>query len=157
MTALLTIVALVAVSTVLGLVWRARQGRSRVARGEAADFAADGARVTLLQLSTEVCAPCRVTHAVLERVAAERDEVAHVDVDITHRPEIASRFRVLSTPTTLVLDETGAIRARISGAPRATAVYEAIDGIRTPDHSADHRADTTARTAPRTPLEGEAA
>lgn len=130
MTALVTIVSLVAVSTALGLARRARQGSVRSSRDEAADFAAAGAAVTLLQLSTEFCAPCRVTHAVLDRVAAERAEVAHVDLDITHRPDVASRFRVLSTPTTLVLDADGVIRARIAGAPRATTVFEAIDGIR---------------------------
>ncbi|MFT4123868.1 MAG: thioredoxin family protein [Microbacteriaceae bacterium] len=130
MTALVAVVVLVAASTALGLLWRSRQGRVRAAGGEAAEFVAAGARVTLLQLSTEFCSPCRVAHTVLEAVAAERADVAHVDLDITERPDVASRFRVLSTPTTLVIDEHGAVRARIAGAPRPTTVLDAIDSIR---------------------------
>lgn len=128
MTALVVILALVAVSTALGLLWRARQGRVRLAHGEAADLAQPGASVTLLQLSTEVCAPCRATHAVLERVADDRG-IAHIDLDITHRPEVAQRFRVLTTPTTLVLDAQGAVRARITGAARSADVIRTLDDL----------------------------
>jgi thioredoxin-like negative regulator of GroEL len=99
-----------------------------LARGEAADLASPGASVTLLQLSTEVCAPCKATHAVLERVAGDRG-IAHVDLDITHRPEVAQRFRVLTTPTTLVLDASGAVRARITGAAKAADVIRTLDRL----------------------------
>jgi len=128
MTPLVAIVALVVFTTVLGLAWRSRQGRVRRATGEAGDLAAAGAEVTLLQFSTEVCAPCRATHAVLER-AAERPGVAHVDLDITNRPDLASRFNILQTPTTLILDAQGAIRARIGGAAKPTTVNLELDRI----------------------------
>ncbi|CAN5167352.1 thioredoxin family protein [soil metagenome] len=128
MTALIVIVALVAFSTALGLVWRARQGRIRAATGEAAEFAAIGADVTLLQFSSEVCAPCRATHTVLARIA-ERAGVAHVDLDITNRPDLANRFHILQTPTTLILDARGAVLARIGGAARPTTVNLELDRI----------------------------
>jgi thiol-disulfide isomerase/thioredoxin len=130
MTAAVVIVALLAVSTALGLVWRARQGHVSGGRGEAAEFATSGARVTLLQFSTAVCSPCRATHAVLERIA-ERPGVAHVDLDITNRPDLASRFNILQTPTTLILDATGAVRARIGGAAKPTTVNLELDRILT--------------------------
>lgn len=128
MTALIVIVALVAFSTALGLVWRARQGRISAATGEAAEFAAIGADVTLLQFSSEVCAPCRATHTVLARIA-ERAGVAHVDLDITNRPDLANRFHILQTPTTLILDARGAVLARIGGAARPTTVNLELDRI----------------------------
>ena len=122
----IALVGLVALATVIGLVWRATTGRSRAAHGEAHDFATG--RPALLQFSTEVCAPCVSTHALLERIAGER-EVDHIDVDVTHRPDIANRFNLLQSPTTLVLDAQGNIHARIGGAPRHSDVLAALDTI----------------------------
>jgi thiol-disulfide isomerase/thioredoxin len=129
MNPLLYLAALVALATVLGLVWQRTQGRVRRATGEAAEFAPSGAHVTLLQFSTEVCAPCRATHGVLERIASETDAVAHVDLDITHRPDLAARFTVLQTPTTLILDRDGAIVARIGGAVKPAVVRAHLDTL----------------------------
>jgi thiol-disulfide isomerase/thioredoxin len=119
----LVLVGIVALATVIGLAWRATTGRVRAAHGEAHEYA-NG--VTLLQFSTEVCAPCVTTHALLSRIAAER-HVSHVDIDVTHRPDIANRFNLLQSPTTLVLDAAGNIRARIGGAPRPADVRAALD------------------------------
>jgi thiol-disulfide isomerase/thioredoxin len=134
------LLGLVAVATLLGLVWRARTGRARTARtGEVVapeDIGAGsfGDRATLLQFSTQVCAPCRSTARVLEGVAGEHDGVRHVEVDLTERPELADRFRVLQTPTTLVLDGAGAVRARIGGAARPGDVRTTLDRIIGSDH-----------------------
>lgn len=133
------LVALVALATVLGLVWRSAQGRVTRADGRVvvrpADLPgavrfADGA--TLVQFSTEVCAPCVATRRVLSGVASERDDVSHIDVDLTNAPELASRFHVLQTPTTLVLDRAGVVRARIGGAVRLADVNAELDRILLP-------------------------
>lgn len=129
---LVYLAALVAAATVLGLAWQWSQGRVRRTTGEAADLASSGALVTLLQFSTEVCSPCRATHGVLSRIASETDAVAHVDIDITHRPDLAARFSVLQTPTTLILDRDGAILARIGGAAKPAVVREHLATILEP-------------------------
>ena len=133
---ILVLVALVAGTTALGLVWRSRQGRVTHTNGRTVVKVSDlpGVRrfatgATLLQFSTEVCAPCKVTHQVLGDVASERDNVAHVDLDLTHRPDLASRFHILQTPTTLILDRKGVVRARIGGAPRREAVRAELDRL----------------------------
>ena len=135
----LVLVALVAGSTVLGLVWRSQQGRIRRADGRTVILAKDvpGIRrfasgATLVQFSTEVCAPCKVAHRVLGDVASEHDNVTHVDLDVTHRPDLASRFHILQTPTTLILDRKGVVRARIGGAPRHEALRAELDRILIP-------------------------
>lgn len=76
-----------------------------------------GEEATLLQFSTEFCARCPGVHRTLSQVADERDGVRHLDVDLTHRPDIARHYRVLQTPTTLILDRRGVIRTRFGGAP----------------------------------------
>jgi len=117
--ALALVAALVAVTTALGFVWRSRQGRIRTTTGADA-VTIDGVdlgSVTLLQFSSEFCAPCRATARVLDDLAQEHG-IAHVELDVAQRPELAARFGILQTPTTLVLDDTGRIRARIGGAVR---------------------------------------
>jgi thiol-disulfide isomerase/thioredoxin len=125
------LIGLVAVATVLGLIWKARTGRVRTGSGEIVRLPEVPleSRATLLQFSTEVCAPCIPTRRVLGQIAASTDGVSHVDLDVTHRPDIAAKFNVMQTPTTLILDRTGTIRARIGGAPRQADVRAALDEI----------------------------
>jgi thiol-disulfide isomerase/thioredoxin len=125
------LVGLVALATVLGLVWKSRNGRVRTVDGDVVRLPEVPIRgkATLLQFSTEVCAPCVPTRRVLGEIAASTDGVSHVDLDVTHRPDIAAKFNVLQTPTTLILDHSGAIRARIGGAPRQADVRAALDEI----------------------------
>jgi len=120
------LVGLVAFATVLGMLWRASQGRARIASGRIEGVAL-GNRATLLQLSTEVCAPCRATARVLHDVADA--EVSHVEVDIADRPDLVSRFNVLQTPTTLILDRDGVVRSRIGGAVRREIVLRELERV----------------------------
>ncbi|HEX4399933.1 MAG TPA: thioredoxin family protein [Galbitalea sp.] len=127
------LLGLVAFATVLGVAWKARTGRvrTRAGDGNAVDLPEVplAGRATLLQFSTEVCAPCVPTRRVLGQIADTTDGVSHVDLDLTHRPDIAARFNVLQTPTTLILDRAGIIRARIGGAPRQADVRAALETI----------------------------
>jgi thiol-disulfide isomerase/thioredoxin len=128
------LVGLVAFATVLGFVWKTRTGRVRtstVRNPEAVNLPEVPltGQATLLQFSTEVCAPCVPTRRVLSQIADSMDGVRHVDFDLTHRPDIAAQFNVLQTPTTLILDRDGVIRARIGGAPRQADVRAALAEI----------------------------
>jgi len=143
--ALATGAALLAAATVIGLAWRSRQGVARSGSGDVvhpADLgvAAFGERATLVQFSTEYCARCPATGRLLARLAGEHDGAAHVEVDLTHRPDLAGRFRITETPTTLLLDgdgavDDGAVRARIAGLPRAAAVRERLDDLLRSPHA----------------------
>lgn len=127
--------ALLAVTTVLGLVLRARQGRVARVFGDVvtpADVAATvafGPAATLLQFSTELCARCPGTRRLLRAVAEQRPGVVHVEVDLTHRPDLAKRYAVLQTPTTLILDGAGRVQARVGGPPTRADVGTTLDSI----------------------------
>jgi thiol-disulfide isomerase/thioredoxin len=130
------LVALLVVATAAGLVWRATTGRARQTAGFESVTVADlapgehgGTVATLLQFSTEFCSPCVATGVQLERLAAALPGVQHVDVDITHRPDVASRFGILQSPTTLLLDGDGRIRVRVGGAPRIPELRAHLDGL----------------------------
>ncbi|WP_022881792.1 TlpA family protein disulfide reductase [Gryllotalpicola ginsengisoli] len=134
------VIALLALATLAGVLWRARAGRVAGPRAQAqvvtpadvTDGAADavfGERATLLQFSTEHCAFCPATRRLLGALAERTPGVAHVEVDLTRSPALAQRFRVLQTPTTLLLDADGAVRGRIGGPPRPTELEATVADI----------------------------
>ncbi|GAB2519588.1 thioredoxin family protein [Microbacterium petrolearium] len=134
--AALILAGIVLVAVLLGLALRRGQGRARrVGQGTIStvdvgvDAGAFGERATLLQFSTEVCAKCPSTRRLLSDVASSHAGVRHVDVDLTHRPDLARRFQVLQTPTVLVLDGSGAPHARIGGAPQRSTVVAELERI----------------------------
>ncbi|BDZ51409.1 thiol reductase thioredoxin [Frondihabitans sucicola] len=141
--ALAALLALVAVATLAGLVWLKTTGRVRVRSDDAVTVVrpvdvettrAFGERATLLQFSTEFCTFCPATRRLLTSLARQRDGVVHVDVDLTRLPEVARRFAVLQTPTTLVLDHRGAVRARIGGPPNPRALESELARLLGEDH-----------------------
>jgi thiol-disulfide isomerase/thioredoxin len=98
-----------------------------VDRVSAADVGGElGERATLLQFSSAFCAPCRATRRTLAEVEGMVDGVRHVELDAEAHLELVRRLDILRTPTTLVLDSTGAIVKRASGAPRKPDVIAAL-------------------------------
>jgi hypothetical protein len=85
-----------------------------------------GARATLVQFSTEVCAYCGPTRELLAQVAAERDGVAFIEIDAADRMDLTRRLHVMATPTVLVLDAAGGITSRASGPPRKAELLSAV-------------------------------
>ncbi|NIK54489.1 thioredoxin domain-containing protein [Kribbella shirazensis] len=85
-----------------------------------------GERATLLQFSSAFCAPCRATRRTLAEVETMVDGVRHVELDAESHLELVRRLDILRTPTTLVLDGTGAVVKRASGAPRKPDVIAAL-------------------------------
>jgi hypothetical protein len=140
---LIVLAVVLAVASAAGFVLRQRQGRFRsVPAGpgplastdpaagsalDAADLGAPlGARATLVQFSTEVCAYCGPTRELLTETAAGRDGVAFVEIDAAARMDLTRRLHVLSTPTVLVLDAAGAIISRASGPLRKADLLSAL-------------------------------
>jgi len=121
-TRIVVLVALLLLTVALGTLWRARQGRVRTAPARA-DLAIDwaargvglGERATFVQLSAQVCAPCRATARVLRDLAGREPGVVHHELDVEEHLDLVRELGVLKTPTVLVLDATGAQAARSSG------------------------------------------
>jgi thiol-disulfide isomerase/thioredoxin len=88
-----------------------------------------GRRATFIQFSTEVCSQCRQTARLLSEVEAKHKDVLHIEVDVTNRLNLAAHFRVLQTPTTLVLDSTGRVRSRIGGAPKPNVIAHELEKL----------------------------
>jgi thiol-disulfide isomerase/thioredoxin len=121
--ALIALAVLLAATVALGvfLNWSQSRPRRDIAHEvvEPHRLGADalGESATLLQFSTEMCARCPGVHRTLSAIADSHPGVRHLDVDLTHRPDIAKHFHVLQTPTTLVLDRHGVVQTRFGGIP----------------------------------------
>ena len=61
------------------------------------------------------CGPCRVVHPILEEMAAEREELTIVSLNVDDNQQTAGRYEVLSIPT-LILFRNGSEAKRIVGA-----------------------------------------
>lgn len=85
-----------------------------------------GDRATFVQLSSEVCTPCRRTAAVLSDIAAVEPGVTHVELDAAEHMELVRHLRVLRTPTVLLLDPEGHESGRSSGAMSPTQARAAL-------------------------------
>lgn len=119
-------------ATVVGLLWRSRQGRVRQPRRSAAlpepvlHLLDDSAAVTLVALGSPVCARCPQARAVLSELVATTPGVRLAELDLGEHPHLADQLGVRSTPTTLVLCRTGRELMRITGVPRRAELLSAL-------------------------------
>ena len=129
---MLVLIAVLAATTVAGLVWQQRQGKVRATSGTRIDLLAElghtpGERATLLQFSSAFCAPCRATKRVLADVAAAVPGVKHVEIDAESHLDVVRRLNILKTPTTLVLDRDQNVTQRAAGQPRKEHILAALE------------------------------
>lgn len=61
------------------------------------------------------CGPCRMVVPLVEEIAREREDIKVVKVNVDEEPELASRFRVTSIPTLMVV-KNGRITSQSAGA-----------------------------------------
>jgi thiol-disulfide isomerase/thioredoxin len=128
------LVGTLVLAAAVGLVMKTRNGRVRVAAPTelASRLPADvqalvkPAGVTLVQLSTTFCAPCRHARVLLSDLAARVDGLHHTELDLTERPDLARELSVLRTPTTLAVDDRGTELLRVGGVPKRDELLAAL-------------------------------
>jgi thiol-disulfide isomerase/thioredoxin len=133
------VLALIAVATAAGLIWKARTGTAKKVNSglviDLKEIAAVkdglpvtefGERVTFLQFSSEFCSQCAQTARLFHDLEAHHDDILHIEVDITNRLDLANKFNILQTPTTLVLDRNGVVTSRIGGAAKPQTIQDEI-------------------------------
>ncbi|MDE0546513.1 thioredoxin family protein [Microbacterium sp. C7(2022)] len=132
------IAALVLIATAAGVATRVTSGRKR--RVAVGDVTADDVGVhalapvaTVVQFSTEFCSRCPGVKRVLTGAFSDERGIVYTDVDLTHRPDLASRLRVLQTPTVLVVDALGRVVSRYAGTVPVESVRADIAELRKAD------------------------
>ncbi|MGO2682919.1 MAG: thioredoxin family protein [Microbacterium sp.] len=130
---LLIVGAVVLLAVAAGVILRAQDGRRR-SGGTVRVLAGDlpggtpTASVTLVQFSTELCARCPQVRRLLSEIATDRG-IGHVEVDLTNRRDLASRYQVLQTPTTFLIDAAGVVLSRWGGVPDRRSIEDVIVAV----------------------------
>ena len=64
------------------------------------------------------CGPCRMVVPIVEEIAAEHPEYKVVKVNVDEEAELASRFRVISIPTLVVIRDGQIVEQSIGARPK---------------------------------------
>jgi len=116
---ILIFLAIVAIGVTLYRVYTARRLRHATQSAPADPLLADAPRgvPTVVYFTAPTCAPCQLqVTPMLRRLQAEYGDGLHiVRVDATQDPDAASRWGVLTVPTTFVFDADGQARAAYNG------------------------------------------
>ncbi len=134
MTGVWALLGALAVAGAAGVLLKVREGRifrrepsaasSGDLPGPVRDLLVPG--VTLVQLSTTFCAPCRHAKVVLSDLADRTDGLSHAELDVTNLPDVAAQLGVMRTPTTLALTADGVEVLRVGGVPKRDTLLAAL-------------------------------
>ena len=68
----------------------------------------------LLDFFASWCGPCKMLSPIIDEIAAEREDVKVVKIDIDEQPELAAEYGVMSVPSLFVIKD-GEIANRAMG------------------------------------------
>ncbi len=142
MTPLVVLVVVLVAATVAGVVgwlWWRGDGTLRPGSGEQV-LPADvrlpegsfGGAATLLLLTSQQDDRSTAVRSHLARLAQAHPGTALAEVDLTRHGDLAGRYAVTRTPSVLVLDGDGRLRARVKGAGDAAVLARALDAALDP-------------------------
>ncbi len=132
MTGVWALLGALAVASAIGVLLKVREGRVKTSSSRASTDLPAPVRelltpgVTLVQLSTTFCAPCRHAKVVLRDLADRTDGLTHAELDVTNLPDVAAQLGVMRTPTTLALTADGVELLRVGGVPKRDTLLEAL-------------------------------
>ena len=72
----------------------------------------------LLDFFASWCGPCRMVGPILDEIAEEREDIKVCKVNIDEQPELASRYRIMTIPTLMVLKEGQIIEQSVGAKPK---------------------------------------
>jgi len=127
------LVLILLISTVIGLLYRRRNGvitKKRRLHISEAEFAGSyGKRVTILQFSTTFCSQCRAAKALISDVVKDQSDISYLEIDAESNLALVRKVDVRSTPTTIFLDRAGFEIARATGAPKRDQLLKVIASL----------------------------
>lgn len=65
------------------------------------------------------CGPCRMVSPIVDEIAEERADIKVCKVNVDEEPELASKFRVMSIPTLVVVKDGKVVNQSVGAKPKA--------------------------------------
>ena len=78
----------------------------------------DSDKPVLLDFFASWCGPCRMVGPILDEIAEEREDIKVCKVNIDEQPELASRYRIMTVPTLMVLKGGQIIEQSVGARPK---------------------------------------
>lgn len=75
----------------------------------------ESSQPVLVDFFAQWCGPCRMLAPVLDEIAAEREDIKVVKIDVDAEPELAAQYKVVSIPSVFVIQQ-GQVVAQSMGA-----------------------------------------
>ncbi len=72
----------------------------------------------LLDFWASWCGPCRMVGPILDEIAAERSDIKVAKVNVDEQPELASKYKIMSIPTLMVLREGKVVNQALGARPK---------------------------------------
>ena len=76
-------------------------------------------KTVLLDFWATWCGPCRMVAPILEEIAAERPDIKVCKVNVDEQPELASRYRIMSIPTLMVVKNGQVVNQAVGARPKS--------------------------------------
>ena len=72
----------------------------------------------LVDFTAAWCPPCRAMNPILDQMAAERDDIKIVSVDVDNEQELASQWGVMGMPTFILFQNGAPVQQLVGSRPR---------------------------------------
>ena len=73
----------------------------------------------LLDFWASWCGPCRMVSPIVDEIAEEREDIKVGKVNVDEESELASKFRVMSIPTLVVMKNGEIVNQSVGARPKA--------------------------------------
>lgn len=64
------------------------------------------------------CGPCRMVAPIIEEIAAERNDIKVVKINVDEQMELASQYQIMSIPTLMVFKNGQAVNKALGARPK---------------------------------------